>query len=259
MHTGSGTSRAAWLARRLFPLLATVIMAAAGMAGTIWGPRYYGKTAWALPDDLWGTLIAAQRFLHLQLSGLYTSPTQLVSLPGAAGVPAPPGAAPRPLRRRGGGAGPAGGLGGPGRPPRRHAAGHRGRGQLDRHRSRGHQPAELPGHRPPHPMGLPRPARGRRAGGGRARPDPGRRGGLRMRAGRRAPLAGAADLRSVGPAGPAGAALVDPGDAGPPVGVRARGGVVLPMSPPGGGRHRRRSALVAPAPARHRPRGAPVL
>jgi hypothetical protein len=70
--------------RRLFPLLATVIMAAAGMAGTIWGPRLYGKTAWALPDDLWGTLIAAQRLAHLNLAGLYTLPTQLVSLPGAA-------------------------------------------------------------------------------------------------------------------------------------------------------------------------------
>ena len=54
------------------------------MAGTIWGPRWYGKTAWALPDDLWGTLIAAQRLAHLNLAGLYTLPTQLVSLPGAA-------------------------------------------------------------------------------------------------------------------------------------------------------------------------------
>src|ERR1700748_749399 len=47
-------------------------------------PRAYGKTAWALPDDLWGTLIAAQRLAHLNLAGLYTYPTQLVSLPGAA-------------------------------------------------------------------------------------------------------------------------------------------------------------------------------
>ena len=85
MDTGSTPSRtASWPVRRLFPLLATVIMAAAGMAGTIWGPRFYGKTAWALPDDLWGTLIAAQRLAHLNLAGLYTYPTQLVSLPGAA-------------------------------------------------------------------------------------------------------------------------------------------------------------------------------
>jgi len=43
-----------------------------------------GRAAWAVPDDLWGTLIAAQRLAHLDLAGLYTSPTQLVSLPGAA-------------------------------------------------------------------------------------------------------------------------------------------------------------------------------
>jgi hypothetical protein len=81
--------RPPWPVRRLFPLLATVIMAAVGMAGTIWGPRFYGKTAWALPDDLWGTLIAAQRLAHLNLAGLYTSPTQLVSLPGAAVILVP--------------------------------------------------------------------------------------------------------------------------------------------------------------------------
>jgi hypothetical protein len=80
---------APWPARRLFPLLATVIMAAAGIAGTIWGPRFYGKTAWALPDDLWGTLIAAQRLAHLNLTGLYTLPTQLVSLPGTAVILVP--------------------------------------------------------------------------------------------------------------------------------------------------------------------------
>jgi hypothetical protein len=81
--------RPPWLVRRLFPLLATVVMAAVGMAGTIWGPRYYGKTAWALPNDLWGTLIAAQRLVHLNLAGLYTSPTQLVSLPGTAVILVP--------------------------------------------------------------------------------------------------------------------------------------------------------------------------
>jgi hypothetical protein len=78
------TGPAPWLVRRLFPVLATIILAAAGMAGTIWGPRYYGKSAWALPEDLWGTLIAAQRIIHLNLAGVYTAPTQLVSLPGAA-------------------------------------------------------------------------------------------------------------------------------------------------------------------------------
>ena len=78
-----------WPVRRLFPLLATIVMAGAGIAGTIWGPRFYGKTAWALPDDLWGTLIAAQRIAHLNLTGLYTLPTQLVSLPGTAVILVP--------------------------------------------------------------------------------------------------------------------------------------------------------------------------
>ena len=85
----AGIERPPWPVRRLFPLLATVVMAAVGMAGTIWGPRYYGKTAWALPDDLWGTLIAAQRLAHLNLAGLYTLPTQLVSLPGTAVILVP--------------------------------------------------------------------------------------------------------------------------------------------------------------------------
>ncbi|MBV9094823.1 MAG: hypothetical protein JO132_13260 [Streptosporangiaceae bacterium] len=73
-----------WLGRRVFPLLATVGLIAAGMAGTIWGPRFYGKTAWAVPDDLWATMVAAQRLLHLDLGGLYTPPTNLISLPGTA-------------------------------------------------------------------------------------------------------------------------------------------------------------------------------
>ncbi|MGH3195380.1 MAG: hypothetical protein ACRDOH_12745 [Streptosporangiaceae bacterium] len=85
----AAVSRPPWPVRRIFPLLATVVMAAIGMAGTIWGPRYYGKTAWALPDDLWGTMIAAQRLAHLNLGGLYTLPTQLVSLPGAAVILVP--------------------------------------------------------------------------------------------------------------------------------------------------------------------------
>ena len=83
------SGRPPWPVRRLFPLLAAVVMTAIGMAGTIWGPRYYGKTAWALPDDLWGTLIAAQRLAHLNLAGLYTLPTQLVSLPGTAVILVP--------------------------------------------------------------------------------------------------------------------------------------------------------------------------
>jgi hypothetical protein len=65
-------------------VLATLGLIAIGMISTIWGPRLLGRTAWALPNDLWGTLIAAQRLLHLHLSGLYTQPTGLVAFPGAA-------------------------------------------------------------------------------------------------------------------------------------------------------------------------------
>jgi energy-coupling factor transporter transmembrane protein EcfT len=78
-----------WLVRRIFPVLATVGMIVFGMAGTIWGPRYYGKSAWAVPDDLWATMVAAQRFLHLDLAGLYTQPTNLVSFPGTAVILVP--------------------------------------------------------------------------------------------------------------------------------------------------------------------------
>ncbi len=90
---GDGESAAAswpWLVRRLFPLLATVCLVAIGMAVTTWwGPDVVGKSAWQLPDDLWGTLVAAQRLAHLDLGGLYTQPTGLVSLPGAAVILVP--------------------------------------------------------------------------------------------------------------------------------------------------------------------------
>ncbi len=79
-----------WLVRRLFPLLATVGLVAIGMAVTTWwGPDLAGKSAWSLPGDLWGTLVAAERLAHLDVGGLYTAPTGLVSLPGAAVILVP--------------------------------------------------------------------------------------------------------------------------------------------------------------------------
>jgi hypothetical protein len=80
---------APWPIRRLFPVLGTVGLIVIGMACSIWGPRYYGKSPWTLPDDLWSTLVAAQRLLHLDLGGLYTQPTNLVSFPGAAVILVP--------------------------------------------------------------------------------------------------------------------------------------------------------------------------
>ena len=74
-----------WLIRRSFPLLATVILIAIGMAtSTWWGPALVGNSAWQLPHDLWRTMAAAQRLAQLDLSGLYTPPTSLISFPGAA-------------------------------------------------------------------------------------------------------------------------------------------------------------------------------
>ena len=87
--TSPADPSAPWPVRRAFPLIAVIVMICAGMAGTIWGPVYYGQTTWAVPDDLWATLVAAQRFLHLDLAGLYTAPTNLVSFPGAAVILVP--------------------------------------------------------------------------------------------------------------------------------------------------------------------------
>ena len=380
MDTGSGNSgkpdggHAPWPVRRLFPLLATVIMAAAGMAGTIWGPRFYGKTAWALPDDLWGTLIAAQRLAHLDLAGLYTSPTQLVSLPGAAIILVPAIAV----------IGPAGLqltvphahgaypsvwlLAGPyqvaisavvlfaadaiaerlgATRPKRFWLAAAGATALWSVTVRwGHpedavavglllyailaladskparsawlagaavavqplvllafpllaavvEPRRLTGYvaraaapgalllavaaaanwtatihavtsQPNYPaIDHPTPwiyhlvsAPGRRAGGGRARTGPGHRGGPWLRAGRRPPLAGGAQDRAVGEPGADRVPLVDRGDAGDPVGVRAGDGGLLPVAAAGGGARRRREGLVASPPGRVHRRGPHVF
>jgi hypothetical protein len=88
--TGPVPAAGPWLARRMFPLLATLALLIIGMGGTVWwGPAMIGQTAWSLPHDLWGTLIAASRLVHLDLGGLYTQPTGLITLPGAAVILAP--------------------------------------------------------------------------------------------------------------------------------------------------------------------------
>jgi len=84
------SSPSPWLVRRLFPILATVALILIGMVGTtLVGPHLVGRDRWSLPDDLWGTLIAADRLVHLNLAGLYTQPTGLVTFPGAAVILAP--------------------------------------------------------------------------------------------------------------------------------------------------------------------------
>ena len=79
-----------WRVRRLFPLLATTCLIIIGMAAsTVIEPPMFGNTAWSLPYDMWGTLVASQRLIHLDLGGLYTPPTALITFPGAAAILAP--------------------------------------------------------------------------------------------------------------------------------------------------------------------------
>lgn len=80
----------AWPVRRLFPILVTAGLVGVGMIATLsWGPAYWHSSQWSVPHDLWGTLVAAQRLARLNLSGLYTQPTGLITFPGAALILAP--------------------------------------------------------------------------------------------------------------------------------------------------------------------------
>ena len=83
------TAPVPWLIRRLFPLLATAALIVIGMAATVVGPHLIGRSGWSVPVDLWGTLVAAQRLVHLNLAGLYARPTGLITFPGAAVILAP--------------------------------------------------------------------------------------------------------------------------------------------------------------------------
>ena len=78
------SSLAGPLIRRRWPLLATLGLIVIGMLASTWGATLAGRPDWGLPDDLWRTLAAAQRLLHLDMGGLYTAPTELISFPGAA-------------------------------------------------------------------------------------------------------------------------------------------------------------------------------
>jgi hypothetical protein len=75
--------------RRIFPLIASVGLIVIGMYTTTWGPALIGRKEWALPYDLWGTLIATTRLAHGNIGGLYAPPTGLISLPGAAVILVP--------------------------------------------------------------------------------------------------------------------------------------------------------------------------
>jgi hypothetical protein len=73
-----------WVKRRMFPLIASVGLIVIGMFTTTLGPTMLGRAEWALPYDLWGTLIATTRLAHGNIGGIYAPGTGLISLPGAA-------------------------------------------------------------------------------------------------------------------------------------------------------------------------------
>jgi hypothetical protein len=74
-----------WVAERRFPLLAAAALIVFEMISTLWvGPAILHVSHWSLPEDLWGTLVAARRLLHGDLAGLYTPPTALITFPGGA-------------------------------------------------------------------------------------------------------------------------------------------------------------------------------
>jgi len=73
--------------RRLFPLIGSAAFVLIGMLTTTWGPTHLmGRSEWALPYDLWGSLIATVRLSHGNIGGIYAPGTGLISLPGAAVV-----------------------------------------------------------------------------------------------------------------------------------------------------------------------------
>lgn len=71
--------------QRAVPLIGSALFVLIGMFTTTWGPTHLmGRTEWALPYDLWGTLIATVRLSHGGIGGIYAPGTGLISLPGAA-------------------------------------------------------------------------------------------------------------------------------------------------------------------------------
>lgn len=55
----------------------------------IWEAQLTQRAAFALPRDLWSTLAAASSLLHLDIGGLYTPATGLISFPGTALIQVP--------------------------------------------------------------------------------------------------------------------------------------------------------------------------
>lgn len=66
-------------------MIGSVLFVLIGMFTTTWGPTHLlGRAEWALPYDLWGTLIGTARLAHGNIGGIYAAGTGLISLPGTA-------------------------------------------------------------------------------------------------------------------------------------------------------------------------------
>ena len=66
-------------------MIGSVLFVLIGMFTTTWGPTHLlGRAEWALPYDLWGTLIGTVRLAHGNIGGIYAAGTGLISLPGTA-------------------------------------------------------------------------------------------------------------------------------------------------------------------------------
>jgi len=68
--------------RRLWAIVASFALLVAGMLTTTGGAHLIGHGGWGLPNDLWATLVAAERMVHGDFARLYTAPTALVAPPG---------------------------------------------------------------------------------------------------------------------------------------------------------------------------------
>jgi hypothetical protein len=71
-----------WLVRRLSVIVSSVALVLVGMVTTTGGAHLIGHAGWGLPNDLWATLVAAERMVHGDFAHLYTPPTALVAPPG---------------------------------------------------------------------------------------------------------------------------------------------------------------------------------
>lgn len=79
-----------WLRRRLILVLASLGLLGSTMFWSMWWcPHVRHTPGWATPGDLWHTMVAAQALNHLDLAGVYTTHTELVTLPGGALILSP--------------------------------------------------------------------------------------------------------------------------------------------------------------------------